>query len=255
MKVDNIKPEKIVLSSPLVTVHKTMSTSCRRSSIKKWRNCTFLALFSSRAGVRDDSGMSHLMRAQLRFYVQGYPGTPEVAALAVTSGTSRIRARPPGDFRTSPKCGCGKQGRLLKQRHRSRKRRRRKYDYATSNLSSLHIFDNFELWSIVWTSLHSVSRFLVNPRPLLERQIVMCHLSLLVSARVLDDFRRISRFVIFNVTRAVLETLHRHVHLVALLSQRARVKSRLTQQRFVLWLRRLHELANPWKRFKSLVIF
>ena len=75
--------------------------------------------------------------------------------------------------------------------------------------------------------------------------IVMCHLSLLVSARVLDDFRGISCCVIFNVTRAVLE----------LLSQRAAVKSRHTQQRFVLWLRRLHELANPWKRFKSLVIF
>ena len=75
--------------------------------------------------------------------------------------------------------------------------------------------------------------------------IVMCHLSLLVSARVLDDFRGISCSVIFNVTRAVLETLPSHVHLVALLSQRAAVKSRLTQQRFVLWLRRLHELANP----------
>ena len=38
------------------------------------------------------------------------------------------------------------------------------------------------------------------------------------------------------------------------LSQRAAVKSRRTQQRFVLWLRRLHGLANPWKRFESLVI-
>ena len=38
MKVDNIKPEKIVSSSPLVTVHKTMS----RISMRKWRNCTFL---------------------------------------------------------------------------------------------------------------------------------------------------------------------------------------------------------------------
>ena len=52
--------------------------------------------------------------------------------------------------------------------------------------------------------------------------IVMCHLSLLVSARVLDDFRGISCFVIFNVTRAVLETLPSHVHLDALLSQRGR---------------------------------
>ena len=83
---------------------------------------------------------------------------------------------------------------------------------------------------------------------------VTCHLSLLVSACVLDDFRGISCFVTFNVTRAVLETLSSHVHLVVLLSQRAAVKSRHTQQRFVLWLRRLHELANPWKRFKSLVI-
>ena len=79
--------------------------------------------------------------------------------------------------------------------------------------------------------------------------IVMCHLSLLVSARVLDDFRGISCFVIYHVTRAVLETLPSHVHFVALLSQRAAVKSRVTQQRFVLWLRRLHELANLWKRF------
>ena len=83
-----------------------------------------------------------------------------------------------------------------------------------------------------------------------------CHLSsLLVSARVLDEFRGISCFVIFNVTRAVLETLPNHAQLVACLSQRAAVKSRHTQQRFVLWLRRLHELANPWKRFRSLVIF
>ena len=77
----------------------------------------------------------------------------------------------------------------------------------------------------------------------------MCHFSLLVLARVLDDFLGISCFVIFNVARAVLETLPSHVHLVALLTQRAAVKSRHTQQRFVLWLRRLHELANPWKRF------
>ena len=61
--------------------------------------------------------------------------------------------------------------------------------------------------------------------------------------------------VIFNVTRAILETLPNHGQLVACVSQRAAVKSRLTQQRFVLWLRGLHELANPWKRFKSLVMF
>ena len=84
----------------------------------------------------------------------------------------------------------------------------------------------------------------------------ICHpSSLLVSARVFDEFRGISYFVIFNVTRVVLETLPNHAQLVACLSQRAAVKSRHTQQRFVLWLRRLHELANPWKRFKSLVIF
>ena len=70
----------------------------------------FLTLFSRRAGVRDDSGMSHLVRAQLGFYVQGYPGTPEVAALAVTSGTSRIRARPFGDFRTIRSVGVWKAG-------------------------------------------------------------------------------------------------------------------------------------------------
>ena len=40
-----------------------------------------------------------------------------------------------------------------------------------------------------------------------------------------------------------------YMHLVALRSQRA---ARHTQQRFVLWLRRLHELANPWKWFKCL---
>ena len=33
------------------------------------------------------------------------------------------------------------------------------------------------------------------------------------------------------------------------------MKSRHTQQRFVLWLSRLRELANPWKCFKSLVMF
>ena len=61
--------------------------------------------------------------------------------------------------------------------------------------------------------------------------------------------------VIFNLTRAVLETLPSHAHLVACLSQRAAVKSGHTQQCFLLWLRRLHGLANPWKLSKSLVIF
>ena len=123
------------------------------------------------------------------------------------------------------------------------------YDYATCNLSSLPIVYSFELWSLVRTTLNSASCFLVFPRSHLKRQSQ----SLLVSARVLDDFRGISCFVIFNVTRAISETLPSHS--VALLSQQAAVKSRHTQQRFVLWLRRLHELANPWKRFKSLVIF
>ena len=97
--------------------------------------------------------------------------------------------------------------------------------------------------------------FLVFPRQRLKRQLQCVNLSLLVSARVLDDFCGISCSVIFHVTRAILETLPSHMHLVALLSQRAAVKSRHTQQRFVLWLRRLRELANPWKRLKSLVIF
>ena len=68
----------------------------------------FLTLFSLRAGVRDDSGMSLLMRAQF--------------------GWARVR----DDFASArwlhrgPEERCAKQGRLLKQRHRSRKRRRRK---------------------------------------------------------------------------------------------------------------------------------
>ena len=71
----------------------------------------------------------------------------------------------------------------------------------------------------------------------------------------LSDFRGNSYFVIFNVTRAVLETLPSHMHVVALWSQRAAVKSRHTQQRFVLWLKRLHELANSWQWCKCLVMF
>ena len=129
------------------------------------------------------------------------------------------------------------------------------YDYATCNLSSLPIFDSFELWSNCLDHSEFGTMFSGLPTTTFGASIVMCHISLLVSARVLVYFRGISCFVIFNVTRAVLKTLPSHVHLVALLSQRAAVKSRLTQQRFVLWLRRLHELANPWKRFKSLVIF
>ena len=52
-----------------------MSTSCRRSSMRKWRNCTLIALRAEllprRAGVLDDSGVSHLMRAQLGFCMSG----------------------------------------------------------------------------------------------------------------------------------------------------------------------------------------
>ena len=106
---------------------------------------------------------------------------------------------------------------------------------------------HFPILNFGQLSLNSVPCLLVFPN---------CHLSsLLVSARVLDDFRGISCFVMFYVTRAVLETLPNHAQLVACFSQRAAVKSRHTQQRFVLWLRRLHELANPWKRLKSLVMF
>ena len=77
----------------------------------------------------------------------------------------------------------------------------------------------------IWTTLNWVSCFLAFPRSRLKRQS-QCVSSLLI-----------------------------HVHLVALWSQRAAVKSRYTQQRFVLWLRRRHELANPWKWFKCLVMF
>ena len=80
-------------------------------------------------------------------------------------------------------------------------------------------------------------------------------MSLLVSARVLDDFRGMSCFVDFDVARVVLKKLCPATwHVVALLSQRAAVKSRHTQQRFVLWLRRLHELANPWKRLEGVCL-
>ena len=54
----------------------------------------------------------------------------------------------------------------------------------------------------------------------------ICHLSsLLVSARVFDDFRGISCFVVFNVTRAIWETLPNHAQLVACLLQRAAEKT------------------------------
>ena len=45
------------------------------------------------------------------------------SSIAKNCGKSRTTSRRLSD---NPKCWCGKQGRLLKQRHRSRKRRRRK---------------------------------------------------------------------------------------------------------------------------------
>ena len=77
------------------------------------------------------------------------------------------------------------------------------YDYATCNLSSLPIFTVLTSGHFIWTTLNSASCFLVYPRKRLKRQSQCVNLSLLVSARVLDDFRGISCFVIFNVTRAV----------------------------------------------------
>ena len=58
MKVDNIKPEKIVSSSPLVTVHKTMSKELDEKVAKLY----FLTLFSRRAGVWDDSASARWLR-------------------------------------------------------------------------------------------------------------------------------------------------------------------------------------------------
>ena len=60
MKVDNIKPDEIVSSSPLVTVHKTMS----KDLDEKVAKLHFLTPFSRRAGVRDDSAWSHMTSAQ-----------------------------------------------------------------------------------------------------------------------------------------------------------------------------------------------
>ena len=61
MFVDNNMPVKIVSSSPLVTVHKTIS----KDLDEKVAKLHFLTLFSRRAEVRDDSARSHLMSAQL----------------------------------------------------------------------------------------------------------------------------------------------------------------------------------------------
>ena len=129
------------------------------------------------------------------------------------------------------------------------------YDYATCNLSLTSHCPVLNSGHFIWTTLNWVPCFLVFPRSRFEASIAVCQPCQLVSARVLDDFRGNSCFVIFNVTRAILEILLSDMHLVALWSQRAAVKSRHTQQRFVLWSRRLHELANPWKRFKCLVMF
>ena len=91
------------------------------------------------------------------------------------------------------------------------------------------IFRHFPFFTVlnsghfIWTTLNSVPCFLVFPRSRLKRQLQCVNLFLLVSARVLHDFRGISGPVIFNVTRAILETLPSHMNLVGLLSQRAAV--------------------------------
>ena len=68
----------------------------------------------------------------------------------------------------------------------------------------------------IWTTLNSASCFLVFPRSRFEETIAVCQPCQLVLTRVLDDFRGISCFVVFNVTRAVLETLPSHMNLFAL---------------------------------------
>ena len=120
---------------------------------------------------------------------------------------------------------------------------------------SLPIFPVLNLGHFILTTLDWVSCFVVFPRSRWKRHSQCVSFASWSQHVSLSDFRGNSRFIIFKVTRAVLETLPSHMHLAALWSQRAAVKSRHTQQRVVLWLRRLYELANPWKRFKSLVMF
>ena len=68
-----------------------------------------------------------------------------------------------------------------------------------------------------------------------------------------------SCFDVFNVTRAVLETLPSHMHLVAWWSQRVVTASSCEvaahAATFCSLVRRLNELVNLWKRFKCLVMF
>ena len=97
---------------------------------------------------------------------------------------------------------------------------------------SLPIFQVLNSGHFIWTTLNWVSCFLVFPRSRLKRQSQCVSFASWSRHVSLSVFRGISCFVIFNVTRAILETLLSHLHLVALWSQRAAVKSRHTQQRF-----------------------
>ena len=54
---------------------------------------------------------------------------------------------------------------------------------------SLPILTVLNSGHLVWTTLNSVSCFSGIPTITFEASVAMCHLSLLVSARVLDDFR------------------------------------------------------------------
>ena len=83
----------------------------------------------------------------------------------------------------------------------------------------------------IWNTLYWASCFLEFPRSRLKRQSQCVSLASWSQHVSLSDFRGTSCFVLFNVTRAVLETLPSHMHFVALWSQRAAVKSRHTQQR------------------------
>ena len=131
------------------------------------------------------------------------------------------------------------------------------YDYATCNLlfsltSIFPVFNSGHLSGPLWIG-HHVFWYSHDYVWVVNRSVSALPLGLSTCPWVISAEN--SCFVIFNVTRAILETLLCHMRLVALWSQRAAVKSRHTQQRFVLWLRRLHELANPWKWFKCLVMF
>ena len=83
LKVDNIKPQKIASSSPMATVpysgtssfhHRdeswvcrpAQSTSCRRSSMRKWRNCTPQSLLRNKK-ITSASSLMSLSRVQGSF--------------------------------------------------------------------------------------------------------------------------------------------------------------------------------------------